>query len=1045
MGSGRRYWLGLGPITDRERARAFKAIPRGKRTSEAVRTFVSKLRKRRHLNRYLKGKIPAATDPSRPWELVFGTAQVGGIVTLMHASGTSTQRNLYLHVIVTIAAHEIDHIKKVFFDGYEVAWDTNLTTRPTGQVNAIGLFSGHVRMQINYGTDSQTALSVPVGDSSGVNPISDKWTANHRQRGHAHVYFRFTYNEELFRSGLPEIEFLVSGHAALIDPRTLTTATAGSQNPAVILYSYLRNTRYGLGLTESDLHTTRWANAANTCDQSISLSGGGTEARYRLNGVFSTDESPGAIIESMLATMAGRLTYTEGKWNLWAGEGRTAVLTITEDMVLSDIIIVSKTPRADSFNSVRGNHNSSAAGYDEADFPEVTNSTYVTEDGGEKIYEDLTFDHVTGATTCQRLSKIELESIRQGIVVELTANLSAYRAEPGEWVALTISRFGWTNKTFEVMRSLLQIDQDDQGSPVLNVRLSLKETAAGIFSWNMGEETTVDLSPDTNLPDAFSAVAPTGLTLASGTQHLYLRTDGTVFSRLYVQWSLANDAFVQNGGYYDIQYKRSSATGWQDAGDVPGSSENFYILDVQDGLSYDVRIRSVSSLGVRSAWTTATGHVVIGKTQAPSTVPSLSVAVEGSGIRLTWSPVGDLDVRQYEIRYGAFGQSWSTLSSTAIRISSTSYFFKTFTAGLTRFRIRAIDTSGNYSTEDTTADLEVLAPGQVQNLGVTQVDNNVLIDWTAPTSGTFPIASYKVYKGATFSGATLLGTVGGSFLTYIEKLGGRFTYWVTALDIAGNEGAQSGLTQVVYNPPDYVLVDDRELTAASATRSNCLVEGSALLVTDNTTETFEQHFTTNSKTTIQGFIDAGYTIWSQPSPASGYAEWTYDLGQTIPQNLVTLSYTQANVVAGITTSPRISWRNSTGDPWTDGDAGASQVFAINFRYVKVRLTFTAATDKALAIISAVRAKIDTKKQTDSGTGTANAADSGGTTVNFNLAFLDVVSIVVTPQATSRVTAVVDFNDVSNPTTFKVLLFDTNGTRVSGGFRWTAEGIVNVIT
>jgi hypothetical protein len=1044
MGSGMKYWLGLGPITDREKARAFKAIPRDKRTPGAIRSFVAKLRKRRHLNRYLRGKQTAATDPSRAWDLVFGVTRVGGIMTLTHASGTSTQKDLYLHLVVTLAAHEIHHIKKVYFDGYELTWGTDLTNRPTGQINATGLFNGLVRMQINYGSDSQAALTVPVGDTGGVNPVSAKWTSEHRQRGHAHVYFRLTYNEEIFRSGIPEIEFLVSGHNALIDPRTLSTATAGSSNPAVILYSYLRNSRYGMGLSEADFNTTRWAAAATTCDQSVSITSG-SQPRYALNGVFSTEDSPGGIIEGMLAAMVGRLTYTEGKWNLWAGESRSSVLTISEDMILSEIQLISKTPRVDSFNSVRGNHNSSSANYDEADFPEVTNATYVTADGGEKIHEDFTFDTVTDPVNCQRLAKIELESVRQGVVVEFTAALGAYRAEPGEWVSLTIARFGWTAKTFEVMRSVLQIDEDEQGGPVFNVRLSLKETAAGIFAWNMGEETTVDLSPNTNLPDPLTCPAPTGLTLASGTQHLYLRTDGTVFSRLYAQWTLANDAFVQNGGYYDIQFKLSSSATWQDAGDVPGSSESYYILDVRDGLSYDVRVRSVSSLGVRSTWTTATGHVVVGKTQTPSNVPSLGVSVEGSGIRLAWIPVGDLDVRQYEIRYGAFGESWSALASTAIRISSTSYFFKTFPAGLTRFRIRAIDTSGNYSTGDTTADLQVLAPGQVQNLGVTQVDNNVLIDWTAPTSGTFPIASYKVYKGATFSGANLLGTVGGSFLTYIEKLGGRFTYWVTAVDIAGNEGTQSGLTQVVYNPPDYVLVDNRELTAASATRSNCLVEGSALLVTDNTTETFEQHFTTNSKTTIQGFVDSGYTIWSQPSPANGFAEWTYDLGQTIPQNLVTLSYTQSNVVSGITTSPRISWRNATGDPWTDGDAGASQVFAINFRYVKIRLTFTAATDKALALISAVRAKIDTKKQTDSGTGTANAADTGGTTVNFNLAFLDVVSIVVTPQATSRITAVVDFNDLPNPTVFKVLLFDTNGNRVSGDFRWTAEGIVNVIS
>ena len=83
---------------------------------------------------------------------------------------------------------------------------------------------------------------------------------------------------------------------------------------------------------------------------------------------------------------------------------------------------------------------------------------------------------------------------------------------------------------------------------------------------------------------------------------------------------------------------------------------------------------------------------------------------------------------------------------------------------------------------------------------------------------------------------------------------------------------------------------------------------------------------------------------------------------------------------------------------------------------------------------------DSKLRNDSGTGTANSSDSGGTVVNFNLAFVDVDSISVTPATTSAVIAVYDFVDVPNPTSFKVLLYNTSGTRVSGGFSWSARGV-----
>jgi hypothetical protein len=54
--------------------------------------------------------------------------------------------------------------------------------------------------------------------------------------------------------------------------------------------------------------------------------------------------------------------------------------------------------------------------------------------------------------------------------------------------------------------------------------------------------------------------------------------------------------------------------------------------------------------------------------------------------------------------------------------------------------------------------------------------------------------------------------------------------------------------------------------------------------------------------------------------------------------------------------------------------------------------------------------------------------------------VDVFSISVTPATTTAVIAVYDFVDVPNPTSFKVLLYNTSGTRVSGNFSWSVRGV-----
>lgn len=89
----------------------------------------------------------------------------------------------------------------------------------------------------------------------------------------------------------------------------------------------------------------------------------------------------------------------------------------------------------------------------------------------------------------------------------------------------------------------------------------------------------------------------------------------------------------------------------------------------------------------------------------------------------------------------------------------------------------------------------------------------------------------------------------------------------------------------------------------------------------------------------------------------------------------------------------------------------------------------------------LRIRLDVKKAVDSGVISAISTDAGGTVVNFNRAFKDVESIVGTVQETTEFIVVIDFVDVPNPTSFKVLVFNTAGTRVSKTVYWVARGII----
>ena len=60
----------------------------------------------------------------------------------------------------------------------------------------------------------------------------------------------------------------------------------------------------------------------------------------------------------------------------------------------------------------------------------------------------------------------------------------------------------------------------------------------------------------------------------------------------------------------------------------------------------------------------------------------------------------------------------------------------------------------------------------------------------------------------------------------------------------------------------------------------------------------------------------------------------------------------------------------------------------------------------------------------------------------NKAFKDVDSINVTPTKTIEpLTIIYDFVDIPNPTSFKVLVFNSTGVRVTAEVSWQVRGIV----
>ena len=223
----------------------------------------------------------------------------------------------------------------------------------------------------------------------------------------------------------------------------------------------------------------------------------------------------------------------------------------------------------------------------------------------------------------------------------------------------------------------------------------------------------------------------------------------------------------------------------------------------------------------------------------------------------------------------------------------------------------------------------------------------------------------------------------------------------------------------------------------------------------NTTETWAQHFIGTGSSSSPQFNNMNALItanptnthYLEPAPSTGHFIEDFDYGATLASTKITATQFGIGLGSGSVQAQGVIniGGNDSGSFTTDGivQNGVSfSRFATSFRRVRYK-TIVNSTDGKYRKITRLNLKIDTKILNDTGIGTANASDSGGTQVNFNVTFVDVQGIAVTPNINGStvegIIPVVDFVDAPNPTGFKVYLFNTSGVRVSGNFTWQCRG------
>ncbi len=434
---------------------------------------------------------------------------------------------------------------------------------------------------------THTGSAVQAADSDLVTEIPG-WDSSHTLSGIAYVYVRLEYNANIFGQGIPNISAVVKGKK-VYDPRTGNTVW--SNNPALCIRDYLIND-YGFDCAIAEINDTYVTAAANHCEESVSLTTGGSQNRYTSDGVLDTAQAPVDNLNLLVAAMAGAVTYVQGQFRPYAGVYDATVGDIDTTMLAGTVKVHTRTTRQQLFNAVQGVYLDPSQKWQATDFPPVVNATYTANDGGTQIFKDIQLPLTQHPEAAQRIAKVILEQGRQGIMLELTLNHLGLPLAVFDTVTYTDPALGWDHKVFRIRKLT--------SAGIGPIQLLLQEEASANYDWNSGYATVLDPAPDTNLPDPTKVSVPTGVSYSS---RISAATGGINVYNLVMTWNAETDAFVVNGGQMELQYKLHSDTSWRPSFFVSGSQTQADLLSSSINVAYDLRIRAVNSLGFHSNWT----------------------------------------------------------------------------------------------------------------------------------------------------------------------------------------------------------------------------------------------------------------------------------------------------------------------------------------------------------------------------------------------------------------------------------------------------------
>ncbi len=429
-----------------------------------------------------------------PRKLVFGTTAMAADLRYVEPSGTGQR---FVDAIIHLASHRCTSVDEIRIDD-KVAW--------TAAGGVQGIFAGFMTVEVILETSASAFHTV----NGGAN-----WGSAQRMTGCCTMRLRFDRQgtkkaESPFSAGVPTQLLTIGKGLPVYDPRRDSTVPGGSgphridnqatwqftdgatdlgNNPALQCLAYLIGWRVlgqvsvGLGLPPSRVDLEAFAAAANICDESILLVGGGSQRRYQGAGLWPDNADPFEVMDAFAASVSGWWDDSRGKIGLFPAVNDLSggLVSFGDSDILGGVEWQPFPEISQVFNVVRGVNPDPAlpANYQPTDYPEIK---LTSADGIDRVLVQ-NFAMVEDKRRAQRLAKQALQRQQYRGLAKVVLGIRAWQVARGQPIRLSFGGLGWVDKLFRIESWSPQLD----GSVVVELR----EENTAIYAWDQEEAPAV--------------------------------------------------------------------------------------------------------------------------------------------------------------------------------------------------------------------------------------------------------------------------------------------------------------------------------------------------------------------------------------------------------------------------------------------------------------------------------------------------------------------------------------------------------------------------